>query len=187
MFGKEIPVPRYQQSYGRSYVFSGVVSESIEETEYIREMRHALNQILKGNTHRPLQVTPSHMVEDQPIELSPTPYPNEFNMCFCNWYEPHHYIGAHADDEKQLHRYAPIASISWGSTRTFVLTAVVKRQDGASEKHNKVVQRREFELEDGDCLIMGGTCQQTHKHEVLKLKKNQIRGNRINFTFRCFR
>lgn len=169
MFGKDVPVPRYQQAYGRSYQFSGAISNSIEETDYIREMKETLNRILKRQY-------PMDSVSNNVASI----YDHEFNMCFCNWYEPHHYIGPHADDERQLYSNSPIASITWGAPRTFVLTAIKNRGKP------KVIQRKEIVLEDGDCLIMGGTCQKTHKHEILKLKKNQVRGNRINFTFRCF-
>lgn len=179
MFGKDVPVPRYQQAYGRSYQFSGVTSQSIEETDYIQDMKATLNRILKGLPGRSSNISATN----DDTQRTGKSYDNEFNMCFCNWYEPHHYIGAHADDERQLYPHSPIASITWGSPRTFVLTAVTK----GAYRNTKSIKRKEYVLEDGDCLIMGGSCQRTHKHEILKLKSNQIRGNRINFTFRCFR
>jgi alkylated DNA repair dioxygenase AlkB len=72
---------------------------------------------------------------------------------------------------------SPIASISWGFPRTFKLTP--KNTSDASMT---------LKLGDGDLVIMGGKCQQTHKHEILKIKKGDLStaGNRINFTFRCF-
>ena len=38
-------------------------------------------------------------------------------------------------------------------------------------------------ISDGDLVIMGGTCQKTHKHEIMKLRKKDKHGDRINFTF----
>jgi alkylated DNA repair dioxygenase AlkB len=152
MYGKDVLIPRYQLSYGHGYNYSGTLSESVKETDVILEMKNYLNSILKKVPNHPL-----------------------FNMCLCNWYEPSHYIGPHSDDTRQLYPDSPIASVSWGVSRRFVLT---------SKKTNI---KKEFLLEDGDVIIMGGKCQETHKHEVPKIRKNEPKGNRINFTFRCFK
>lgn len=165
MFGKDTLIPRYQQSYGRSYSYSGSVSESISATSLIVRLQERLNALIAG------------------VDAS-----LQFNMCLCNWYEPQHYIGPHSDDTRQFaHPFAPIASLSWGYARTFVLTPAVK--GGKGEKSDNSFGRKEYLLQSGDLVVMGGACQTTHKHEVLKLKKSeQIEGrNRINFTFRCFK
>jgi alkylated DNA repair dioxygenase AlkB len=151
MYGKKVQIPRWQQAYGRSYRFSGTISDSIEPTETIIELTKKISQL-----------EPDY----------------DFNMCLCNWYNPDHYIGPHSDDTRQLVPYSPIVSVSWGYTRTFVLTP----------KKTDTHIAYKLELNSGDIVIMGGTCQQTHKHEVLKLGKKQLAtaGRRINFTFRCF-
>ena len=45
-------------------------------------------------------------------------------------------------------------------------------------------------LRNGDLVVMGGTCQRTHKHEVMQvLKRSPLEeqsGRRINLTFRWF-
>ena len=100
----------------------------------------------------------------------------KFNMCLCNWYEPEHYIGPHSDDTRQLVPRSPIACLSWGSTRVFTLTS--KAKSGPVKKR--------ITINSGDLIIMGGDCQDTHKHEIEKLKKGDARGNRVSLTFRCF-
>lgn len=161
MFGKDTPIPRYQQAYGKSYAFSGIVSEAIPATPVIQALFDELNALLPTTT--PSTAAPAMV----------------FNSCLCNWYEPHHYIGAHSDDTRQLVPYSPVASISWGATRTFLLTP--------REKTAKGLKTRELSLMNGDLVFMGGRCQETHKHEILKLRKGQLGGNRINFSIRCFK
>lgn len=159
MFGKDTVIPRYQQAYGNSYSYSGIVSDAIDVPDFIAQMESQLNQLI--------------------IEY----YRPGFNMCLCNWYEPHHYIGAHSDDVRQLIPHSPIASLSWGCTRTFVLKPKVSKLRSDSELHVMSV-----EVHSGDLLIMGGKCQTTHTHEILKTKKKDpAQSNRINFTFRCFK
>lgn len=158
LFGKETFIPRFQQSYGRPYSYSGSISESIPPTPLIEDLQGRLNELFSFAPDR------------------------GFNMCLCNWYEPQHYIGPHSDDTRQfVNSLAPIASLSWGYARVFALTP--KCGKGSSAR------RKEFVLSNGDLIIMGGACQSTHKHEVLKLKKSEQQDgrNRINFTFRCFK
>jgi len=117
-------IPRYQQAYGQSYTYSGGVSYSIPHTPLVANIQERLNELLNINET-----------------------PGEFNMCLCNWYEPHHYIGPHSDDTRQL----IIASLSWGSPRTFVLKPKSKTLEkilGACSK--------EILLNSGDLVIMGG-------------------------------
>lgn len=156
MFGKDTVIPRYQQAFGRSYAYSGAVSESIEETPLIRELMATVNRLMPS----------------EPTAI-------RYNMCLCNWYEPDHYIGPHSDDTRQLFPFSPIASLSWGATRTFALSP--------RNPKDKDLYSKEIPLQNGDLVIMAGRCQQTHKHSISKVRKSQLVGNRINFTFRCFR
>jgi alkylated DNA repair dioxygenase AlkB len=149
--GKFVKLPRWQQAYGISYKYSGITSEAVEPTGLIIEMMKKLNELMN------------------------TIY--QFNMCLCNWYAPEHYIGPHSDDVRQLVPGSPIGSISWGCTRTFVLTPINKETENS---------KLSIQLQDGDFILMGGNCQQSHKHEILKLKSGDDQKNRINFTFRCF-
>lgn len=99
------------------------------------------------------------------------------NGCLQNWYEPEDTIGLHADDERALVPGSPIVALSWGATRRFLIKPI------------KGGRRLDLELEDGDLLIMGGTMQQTHKHEIPVRRKTKDKyepGRRISWTFRNF-
>ena len=95
------------------------------------------------------------------------------NNCLVNWYEANHYIGPHQDNESQLYKNSPIISFSIGETRKFKLTPI---QTG---------QKLDIMLENSDLLIMGGTCQKTHKYSVPKSVK--YNNKRISITMRCFK
>ena len=100
-----------------------------------------------------------------------------FNGCLQNWYENEDSIGIHADDERSMRSDCPIFSLSWGGTRRFLFRA------------RKDKEKTELWLKDGDLLVMGGTCQLTHKHEVPPRRKTKDppTSNRINFTIRAFK
>lgn len=74
-----------------------------------------------------------------------------YNGCLQNWYETQHSIAFHSDDERSHCRGAPIFSLSWGGPRRFILRA----KPGADVQQQTV----ELLLEDGDLLVMGGSCQ----------------------------
>jgi len=99
-----------------------------------------------------------------------------YNACLQNWYEPEDTIGLHADDEKANRPEYPILSLSWGGTRRFLF----RSKDKTSKK--------ELYLKDGDLLVMGGTCQMTHHHEVPKRRvtMDPPTARRINWTVRAF-
>mmetsp|Transcript_54397 Transcript_54397/g.69923 ORF Transcript_54397/g.69923 Transcript_54397/m.69923 type:complete len:264 (+) Transcript_54397:18-809(+) len=105
-----------------------------------------------------------------------------YNGCLQNWYEPEHYIGLHSDDEKRLQLGVPIFSLTWGGTRRFTFHPRSEKSDLSISKTN------EFWLHDGDLVIMGGTTQQTHKHEIPKFRitKDEKTSKRINWTIRAF-
>jgi alkylated DNA repair dioxygenase AlkB len=99
-----------------------------------------------------------------------------YNGCLQNWYEPDDTIGLHADDEKAMRRECPIFSLSWGGTRRFLFR-------NKASKH-----KTELWLEDGDLLVMGGSCQETHKHKVpeRRVTMDLPTSDRINWTIRAF-
>lgn len=103
------------------------------------------------------------------LERSPT-----LNGCLVNWYENENdYIGPHSDNESSLVVDSEIFSFSFGATREFVM---IPKKGGL---------RHTVQLRDNTVVIMGGTCQRTHKHTVPKSKVPC--GRRINITFRSFR
>ena len=94
---------------------------------------------------------------------------NKFDSCFVNLYRSgDDCIDWHADDEPWIGPV--IASVSFGDARKFVL----KKSNGAA-KH-------EWQLGNGDLLVMLSGVQQTWKHCVPRTKAAV--GKRLNFTFR---
>lgn len=82
--------------------------------------------------------------------------------------------GWHADNEKELGINPVIASLSFGSERTFQL------------KHNlDKDQKKSIVLEHGSLLLMKGTTQHFWKHQIPKTAKPF--GPRINATFRVIK
>lgn len=90
MFGKKVNTPRYQQSYGVPYQFSGMNHEALPFPD---------NETLKRL---------KKYVEDKEG--------CEYAQMLINWYDNgDHYIGKHSDDEKQIVPGSSIYSFSLGS------------------------------------------------------------------------
>jgi len=160
LFGKTVYENRWSQSWGVSYPYSGAtnVARPMEESTMVPQLLERANRLTEGLLHHK---------EDSP------PY----NGCLQNWYEPDHTIGLHADDEKALRPEFPIFSLSWGGTRRFLLRSRANKKE-----------KTQVWLADGDLLVMGGTCQRTHQHEVPKFRKTMDppTSDRINWTIRAF-
>lgn len=149
IFNKEIETPRWQQSYGISYKFSGTINIAEEIPEIINKY------IIWANS----------------VDTSE----GEFNMALVNWYEDgNHYIGEHSDDEMQLINNSPIYCFSFGEERDFILINKKDRTD-----------KTKLYLENNSLIIMGGTCQKTHKHTLPKRLRKKNR--RISITLRKFK
>ena len=90
--GKVVPTPRWQQSYGADYHFSGQVNKALP-------VPHLLSPLLEW-----VQEAVDHRI----------------NGVFVNWYEASlgHYIGAHRDSTKFMSEGSPIVMISFGASRT---------------------------------------------------------------------
>ncbi len=82
-------------------------------------------------------------------------------------------MGMHADDEREIAPGAPIASLSLGATRRFVL-----RRKGSDA-------REEVPLRHGDLLVMGGATQALWRHGVPRDRR--VREARLNLTLRRHR
>jgi alkylated DNA repair dioxygenase AlkB len=97
----------------------------------------------------------------------------QFNGVLLNYYRSgDDKIGWHADDEQDILRDSPIASVSFGAERRFIL------------KHNHTGERREIALAHGSLLVMAGTTQRFWKHSVPV--ERRIEQGRINLTFRRY-
>ncbi len=96
----------------------------------------------------------------------------QFTTCLLNLYRNgQDSNGWHADDEKELGKNPPIASLSFGATRKFKL-----------RKKNDHQQKLDIDLQSGSLLLMLDETQHKWQHQVPKTKK-QV-GERINLTFR---
>jgi len=94
-----------------------------------------------------------------------------FNGVLANFYENERdSVSMHADDEEDMEDGAPIASVSLGETREFIV------------KHGDTGSRHAIPLEHGSLLVMSGDTQKVSRHGIPKAKR--ICGPRINLTFR---
>jgi len=96
----------------------------------------------------------------------------KFNSVLMNWYRDGvDYLNWHADDEKTLGVNPIISSVNFGSMRDFIL------------RNNDTSLKISIPLNHGTLLIMGGELQHHWQHCVPKRK--QVKGMRINLTFRA--
>lgn len=155
------PYPRYQQNYGFDYHYAGTTHKAKPIDSFPDDF---LNKVLLWSNN--------HMKENKfygPEENKDL----ELNSLLINWYDEGHYIGPHSDNERCLVKTMPIYSFSFGCSRDFVLHPKVKGRE-----------KTYVFLPHNSLLIMGGTCQETHKHSVPKRKHS---GKRINITIRSFK
>ena len=163
IFGRTVQEKRWSQSWGVPYRYSGATNPARPIAEstgggMVKRLIDRSNDVLEA-------LTPAGGDGERP-----------YNACLQNWYEPEDTIGKHADDESMNQTGVPIFSLSWGGTRRFLF-------------HSKATREKtEIFLKDGDLLVMGGTCQQTHHHEVPKRRKTMDppTSRRINWTVRAF-
>jgi alkylated DNA repair dioxygenase AlkB len=159
MAGKVVQTPRWQQSYGQPYRFSGMEHAALQVPPPVQRFLDYANAL------------PQYRIAG-----------GQFNMALLNWYQDGaHHIGYHADDESQMLETAQgethVFSLSFGQQRPLALKS---RKDGQVVK---------IEMPNNSVLVMGGRCQKTHKHAVPKVagKKGAAMGRRINVTLRQFR
>ena len=123
LFGKEVDVPRWQQSYEKNYYFSGMYHEVPTITP------EPLLNFLNICRHR----------------ISPG-----LNGILVNWYGPEDYIGFHSDDEKNLLTNEPIVTLTLmeypSETRKFVLKPI---GDGSSKEYQ--IGQGDIFVMGGDC------------------------------------
>lgn len=121
-----------------------------------------------GLTHEP-RPWPSAMEEVR--ELLKRKLGVSFNGCLANFYEHERdSVSMHADDEEDLDPDAPIASVSLGAVRDFVV------------KHAETGSRHVIPLEHGSLVLMAGDTQRVSRHGLPKSRR--ACGARINLTFR---
>ena len=182
--GKLCQAPRWTQAYGVSYSFTGQTAEA---------------RALDDAGTPPLVRDELCAWDTRLRRAGALPGRAALNGALLNWYDGalKHYIGPHSDDERTLAAGAPIVSLSFGQRRRFRFTCKRKTgecgggggggggggQDGGGDRHERELV---LELADGDAVVMGGDCQRTHKHEIMKLRKSDPGERRVNLTMRAF-
>jgi alkylated DNA repair dioxygenase AlkB len=144
VFGKRHLQPRLSAWYGdASYTYSGLRLAPLPWTPLLGEIRAAVEAACG----------------------------QRFNSVLLNRYRNgQDSMGMHSDDEPELGPEPVIASLSYGTTRTFILR----------HKRNKDTIR--LPLTDGGLLLMAGTLQQNWLHGINKSARPL--GERLNLTFR---
>ena len=147
MFGKLVTTKRkvaWVADEGLSYTYSGVKKDPQPWTPELLLIKNKLEDIAKWT----------------------------FNSCLLNLYhDGSEGMGWHSDNEPELDRAAPIASLSLGGDRKF------------SFKHKVDKETTSLNLENGSVLIMHAPTQEYWHHSLLKTKRPVA--PRINLTFRC--
>lgn len=177
MFGRRIAAPRRQRSFGVDYAFSGAVARAgpLRDETLVLDLARQFRAGLEAASGAPGPALGADQTERETQGRV---------GALLNFYDAAEgdYIGPHADDERSLVGGCPIFSFSFGQTRRFRL---VPRPAQAGAKTVSL------SLGSGDLLVMGGACQQTHKHEIIKPNKAErcdVAGTRrINLTFRVHR
>ena len=144
VYGKRYLQPRLTAWYGdASYTYSGLRLGPLPWTELLLVIRAAVEAACG----------------------------RRFNSVLLNRYRNgRDSMGMHSDDEPELGDAPSIASLSFGTTRTFILR----------HKNNKQTVR--LDLDDGSLLLMSGQLQKYWLHGINK--STRPLGERLNLTFR---
>lgn len=152
VYGKWRTIPRKQVSYGdkgMSYAFSGTRLPAKPWTPLLQHLR---DLVANHTGHR-------------------------YNFVLVNRYKDgSDHIGEHRDDEKDLDHTVPIASLSFGQPRDFVL------KHGDARRKVRHVEPVKICLEHGSLLLMNPPTNRYWYHS-LPPRKAAV-GPRVNLTFR---
>ena len=172
IMGRTVDFPRRTAAFGVDYKYTGQVQHSTPFDEAPSPLRHAVAALCSDGEAPPF---------------------GTHNAALVNWYDAKsgEYMGAHSDDEKELLNRAPVVSLSWatrGHYRRFRFTAK-KHVTDALLPDAWSFGPGCVPLRNGCLVVMGGMCQATHKHELMKVTKQlgESDGRRINLTLRAFK
>ncbi|XP_029018174.1 DNA oxidative demethylase ALKBH2 isoform X2 [Betta splendens] len=154
VFGKLHNIPRRQATYGDAglrYTYSGRTHLACTWTPTLEYIRDAVTNAT-GHT---------------------------FNFVLINRYrDGEDHIGEHRDDEKELDPVCPIASVSLGAARDFVL----RHRDARGKRGARRLEPVKLQLAHGSLLLMNPPTNTFWYHSLPVRKK--VRLPRINLTFR---
>lgn len=166
IIGKDVKMPRYSQSYGQSYYYSG--------------KKHPKKKIEHSYLKDLLDWVRAHSGKN-------------YMQILVNWYDASSgdYIGPHSDDEKQIVPNSSIYSFSFGTERKFKIHKKYVGSDG--KKKTQIFKT--IPVKNNSLVIMEGEMQKEFKHSVPKMtirefekaKNDEWKGRRINVTFRLFK
>lgn len=169
IMGREVAFPRRTRAYGQDYKYTGqtqAASSFDDAHPHVRQVVRALQQVDGLASH---------------------------NAALLNWYDASlcEYMGPHSDDERALARGQPIISVSWctnGHYRRFRFSPRPGCKHALTPSFSPHLPPGVVHLQNGCLLVMGGDCQRTHKHELMKPTKalGESDGYRINLTLRHF-
>ncbi|KAF7279816.1 hypothetical protein GWI33_006699 [Rhynchophorus ferrugineus] len=155
VFGKLHPIPRLQAAYGDPevrYEFSGISLMAKPWLPVLKLLRDVVEN-----------ATGFH-----------------YNFVLINKYrDGNDHIGEHRDNEKEIDKKTPIASLTLGQQRTFVFRHGEARLKG---KLKRALASVKIELECGSLLLMNPPTNKYWYHSLPPRKK--LTGARINLTFR---
>ena len=150
LFGRRRNLPRLTAWYGTpgtAYVYSGILNEPLPWIPPLLEVKAAI-EAASGSTYNSVLLNRYRTGQDS--------------------------MGWHADDEPEFGPNPVIASVSFGSARTFQL----------KHKRRKEMKAK-FELGHGSLFVMRGETQHHWRHAIPKTARPV--GERINLTFRTVR
>ncbi len=151
IYGKSVKIPRLNAWYGDAecpYQYSGKVFSPLPWLPCLWEQKLKIEQITGFS----------------------------YNSVLVNCYrDGNDSVAWHSDDEPELGRNPPVASLSLGAERTFQLR----------HRYNKDLAIRKLNLGHGSLLIMSGELQHHWHHQLPKVAN--LKQERINLTYRYVR
>lgn len=170
IMGRTVDFPRRTRAYGVDYKYTGQVQRSA-----------------------PMNAAPAPVCELVSALTDNKQLFGDHNALLLNFYraDDGEYMGAHSDDEKELVPLVPVVSLSWTAPvthyRRFRFTARKNVADALTPDAWGFGAGC-LPLRNGCLVVMGGECQRTHKHELMKPTKAlaESSGRRINLTLRQF-
>ncbi|XP_068896845.1 DNA oxidative demethylase ALKBH2-like isoform X2 [Tenebrio molitor] len=155
VFGKWHPIPRQQAAYGDDgtlYHFSGNTIPAKPWTPLLKSVKDLIKEVTGF----------------------------DYNFVLINRYRNgNDHIGEHKDNEAELDKNTPIASLSFGQQRLFVLKHQDARKKGTAKRNVPPVK---VELQHGSLLLMNPPTNSYWYHSLPS--KKSAPGVRINMTFR---